>query len=199
MNQRFVGGSLQFPWCGLADRNTCSWWAVIGPACEYDKQNLYYSQIVLENIIMASLQQRIVTLLRVFDGGPALWNILQKTLWGAATSKMIKAQKIIDHNHSRSCLFVRHFSLISFHLVPVMALTHLMKHTLSQLRSSNSSAHVSQPHRRRFMTITMKKRCQIIGLSCFSLWKTLEGAKTKWKKALEAWLILWSMSGQSLR
>ena len=51
---------------------------------------------------------------------------------------------------SRSCLFVRRFSLISFHLVPVVALTHLLKHTLSRLRSSDSSAQVSQPHRRRF-------------------------------------------------
>ena len=59
---------------------------------------------------------------------------------------------------SRICLFVRRFSLISFHLVPVMALTYLLKHTLSRPRSSDSSAQVSQPHKNRYMAIAMKRR-----------------------------------------
>ena len=68
----------------------------LGQACEYDKQNLYYSRVSLENSIEASLQLRIVTSLREGDGGPALWNVIQKTLRGVATSKTIKAQKIIN-------------------------------------------------------------------------------------------------------
>ena len=74
----------------------------------------------------------------------------------------------------RSCLFVRCFFLTSHYLVPVMILIHLLKHTLSWLQSSDSSAQVSHVHRRRFMTIAMKKRRRIIGLSCVSLQKTLE-------------------------
>ena len=77
-----------------------------------------------------------------------------------------------------------------------MALTYLSKHTLSRLRSSDSSAQVSHPHRRRFMTIVMKSRRRIIGLICFSLQKTLERSEPK---ALEAWLIFRSMPGRSLR
>ena len=68
----------------------------LGQACEYDKHNLYYTWVFLEDSIEVNLQQRIVTTLREFDSGPALWNILQKTLQGAATSKMIRVQKIIN-------------------------------------------------------------------------------------------------------
>ena len=50
----------------------------------------------MEKSIEANLQQRIVTSLREGDSGPALWNIIQKTLQDAATSKVIKAQKIIN-------------------------------------------------------------------------------------------------------
>ena len=64
--------------------------------CEYDKQNLYYSQVFLEHSIDVDLQQYSSTSLRTTDGGPVMWNILQKTLQGAATLKMIKAQKIIN-------------------------------------------------------------------------------------------------------
>ena len=67
----------------------------LGQDCEYDKQNLYYSRVFLENSIEVSLQQQIITVLRDGDSAPTLWHIIQKTLHGAATAKMIKAQKII--------------------------------------------------------------------------------------------------------
>ena len=110
--------------------------------------------------------------------------------------QIISSKDSILSKRSRSCLFVRHFSLISRHLVPVVALTHLLNHELSRLRSSNSSAQVSRPHRRSFMTVAMKRRRQIIGLSSFWLQKTPERSEPN---ALEAWLILRSMSGRSLR
>ena len=68
----------------------------LGQDCEYDKQNLYYSWVYLENSIEVTLQQRIVTSLSPSDRGPVMWNILQKTLQGSATSTSIKAQKIIN-------------------------------------------------------------------------------------------------------
>ena len=68
----------------------------LGQDCEYDKQNLYYSQIYLENLIEVSLQQRIISVLDGDDGRPTVWHIIQRTLGGAGTSKMIKAQKIIN-------------------------------------------------------------------------------------------------------
>ena len=42
---------------------------------------------------------------------------------------------------SRSCLFVMRFSLISLHLVPVMALTHLLKHTSRLIVMCVSAVH----------------------------------------------------------
>ena len=56
----------------------------LGQACEYDKQNLHYSCIYLENSIDDN------------DDGPVLWHIIQWTLRGAATPKMIQVQKIIN-------------------------------------------------------------------------------------------------------
>ena len=68
----------------------------LGQDCEYNKQDLYYSQIYLENLIEVSLQQRIISVLHGDSGGPTVWHIIQRTLCGAVTSKMIKAQKIIN-------------------------------------------------------------------------------------------------------
>ena len=66
----------------------------LGQACEYDKQNLYYSRIYLENSIDVALHQRIISVVDGDnDGGPVIWHIIHQTLRGAATSKMILAQK----------------------------------------------------------------------------------------------------------
>ena len=66
-------------------------------ACEYNKLNLYYSRIYLENSIDVALHQRVISVMDGDnDGGPVLWHIIQRTLRGAATSKMIQAQKIIN-------------------------------------------------------------------------------------------------------
>ena len=64
--------------------------------CKYDKQNLYYSRVYLENSIDISLQQRILSTVTSEDGGPTFWHILQRSLSGAETSKMIRAQKTIN-------------------------------------------------------------------------------------------------------
>ena len=64
-------------------------------ACKYDKQNLYYSRIYLEDSIDVQLQQRIISVVNSDDGGPTFWHVMQRSLRGAATAKMIKAQKII--------------------------------------------------------------------------------------------------------
>ena len=65
-------------------------------ACEYDRQNLYYSRVYLENSIDVQLQQRIISVVNSDDGGPTFWHVVQRSLRGAATVKMIKAQKIIN-------------------------------------------------------------------------------------------------------
>mgnify|MGYP000338148107 CR=1 FL=1 len=68
----------------------------LGQACKHDKQNLYYSQIYLENSIDIQLQQRIISVVRSEDGGPTFSHVMQRSLCGAVTAKMIKAQKIIN-------------------------------------------------------------------------------------------------------
>ena len=68
----------------------------LGQAGKYDKQNLYYSRVCQENSIDIQLQQQIISVMKSDDGGPTFWHVMQRSLRGAATAKMIKAQKIIN-------------------------------------------------------------------------------------------------------
>ena len=65
----------------------------LGQACKYDRQNLYYSRVYLENSIDIQLQQRIISVVNSDDGGPTFWHIMQRSLSSAATAKLIKAQR----------------------------------------------------------------------------------------------------------
>ena len=57
----------------------------LGQACEYDKQNLYYSRVYLENSIDVALHQRIISVVDSDNGGGlVLWHIIQRTLRGTA-------------------------------------------------------------------------------------------------------------------
>ena len=56
----------------------------------------FYSWIYLENSIDVQLQQRIISVVNSDDGGPTFWPVMQRSLRGAATRNMIKAQKIIN-------------------------------------------------------------------------------------------------------
>ena len=71
----------------------------LGQACKYDKQNLYYSRVYLENSIDIQLQQWIISVVNSNDGGPTFWHVMQRSLRGAATVKMIKDQKIINETN----------------------------------------------------------------------------------------------------
>ena len=62
-------------------------------ACEYDKRNLYYSRIYLENSIDVQLQQQIISVVYSDAGGPTFLHIMQRSLRGAATVKMIKRKR----------------------------------------------------------------------------------------------------------
>ena len=93
-HRTWVGNSVQFARCALSD-----------------KQNLYHSQIYLENSIDIQLQQQIISVVNSDDGGPMFWHVMQQSLCGAATAKMIKVQKIINETKLTDvpgfvCLFV---------------------------------------------------------------------------------------------
>ena len=57
---------------------------------------IHYSRIYLKNLVDIQLQQRIISVVRSDDGGPTFWHVMQRSLRGAATAKMIKAQRIIS-------------------------------------------------------------------------------------------------------
>ena len=48
----------------------------LGQACKYDKQNLYYSPVYLENSIDIKLQQQIMSVVNSDDGGPTFWHVM---------------------------------------------------------------------------------------------------------------------------
>ena len=64
--------------------------------CDYDRANLQFARVYLENSIDVDLHRKMQSQLVASDGGPAFWSILKRTLQGAEISKLMSHQKIIN-------------------------------------------------------------------------------------------------------